>query len=324
MRWLLKAKIQKALSLLPSAVSYAAYYRIQRNWGNLRRPDPTPGFEAAIMAWRRIARVGLDARDKVFFEIGTGWSPDAPLAYWLMGARETVTLDLNPYMRPEVIRDSLRHIWKHRAEALAMFGELVDRRRWDELLRFCAGKSPFRQEAFLELCCIRYVAPGDAAATGLGSGCVDFHTSIRVFEHVPEPALRAILREGARLLRPDGLFVYRIDYTDHFSHSDRSISRLHFLRFDDQEWERLAGNRYMYMNRLRHDDFVRLFEESGLRILLNEPDVEQSFLRPAREGAVPLDARFRGKAAETIATTGAWFVSDGCGRVMPQAARRRE
>lgn len=309
MRWLLKAKIQKALSLLPSSVSYAAYYRVQRRWGSLRRPDPTRGFEAGIMAWRRIARAGRDARDKVFFEIGTGWSPDAPLAYWLMGARETITLDLNPYLRPEVIRDSLRHLEARRDEVAAMFGELLDRRRWEQLLRFCGEGRGCRQQEFFELCGIRYVAPADAAATGLAAGCVDFHTSIRVFEHVPVPGLRAILREGARLVGKDGLFVHRIDYTDHFSHSDRSISRIHFLRFDDREWERLAGNRYMYMNRLRHDDFVRLFEESGHRILLDEPDVDRGLLGAAGDGAVPLDARFRGKSAENIATTGAWFVS---------------
>ena len=50
-----------------------------------------------------------------------------------------------------------------------------------------------------------------------------------------------------------------VDYSDHFSHSDQTISSINFLRYSDDEWQRYAGNRYMYMNRLRHDDVLALF-----------------------------------------------------------------
>ena len=68
----------------------------------------------------------------------------------------------------------------------------------------------------------------------------------------------------------DYLFI-NIDYSDHFSHSDKSISSVHFLQFSDGKCNKIAGNRYMYMNRLRHDDFVSLFQDLNNHILINEP-----------------------------------------------------
>jgi hypothetical protein len=64
-----------------------------------------------------------------------------------------------------------------------------------------------------------------------------------------------IINEGNRILSEEGLFVHLIDCSDHFSHNDKSISRINFLQYNVTQWNKLAGNRYVYVNRLRHDDF---------------------------------------------------------------------
>ena len=107
MRWTTKSRIQNAVSVLPSPISYALYYWIQRRFGALRKTNPTSRLESAVDTWKIIKKHGRDPRDKVFFEVGTGRMPITPLAYWLMGAKEIITIDLNPYVKVELIEELL-------------------------------------------------------------------------------------------------------------------------------------------------------------------------------------------------------------------------
>ena len=38
------------------------------------------------------------------------------------------------------------------------------------------------------------------------------------------------------MLSPQGLALYYIDLSDHFSHDDHSISAINFLQFSDEQW----------------------------------------------------------------------------------------
>lgn len=308
MHWKTKARIQQVVSLLPHDVSYSAYYWIQRHLGRLRSVDPSDLLQAGVEAWNRLLQTGANPLDKTFFEVGTGRAPIVPMAFWLMGASGTVTIDLNRYVKSEVIRDSVAWMARHRGETEQIFGPLLVRKRLEELLRHHASPDD-SIEGFMTLCGIRYIAPGDAASTGLEVDSVDFHTSYNVLEHIPAEVLRAILEEGKRILRPGGLFMHRVDYSDHFAHSDTSISAINFLQYSDQEWDRYAGNRYMYMNRLRHDDFMGLFTSAGLRNVLEMPHVNPRVKALLETGGFPLHASYREKPDATLAITGAWIAS---------------
>lgn len=306
--WKLKALIQNAVSLLPSTTSYAVYYWIQRHFGALRQTNPISRLVAGVETWQRIADVGRDPTDKIFFEVGTGRVPLTPVAYWLMGARGTISVDLNPYLRPELVRESLLYMTEHDGEVLEIFGSSLVRERLDRLREFSCAR-PFSADAFLDLCSISYIAPGDAAATGLERESVDFHTSFTVFEHIPPGVLRRILEEGNRIIRTDGLFVHFIDYSDHFSHSDDAISAINFLRYSDVAWDKYASNPYMYMNRLRHDDFEQLFRSAGHQLLKTDANVDPQCLELLKTEAIDLSPHFAEKATDVLAIIAAWVVS---------------
>jgi SAM-dependent methyltransferase len=306
--WKVKAVIQNAISLLPEGMSYATYYWLQRRFGGLKRTDPVDRLLAGIQTWGHIAGQGIDPKGKVFFEVGTGTTPLVPLAFWLMGASRTITVDVNPYLKEELVGETLDYLAANRASVETLFGTLLQRHRMDDLLQ-CARPRAFSLKRFLDLCCIDYVGRGDATRTNLPSGSIDFHTSFTVFEHIPSDVLAKILVEGSRIVRDDGLFVHRIDYTDHFWHSDSRISPINFLQYSEEEWARYAGNRYMYMNRLRHDDVLALYEAAGHRILSAAPIVDARSLEALRTGGVRVDRRFEAKSAETLSTSGAWVVS---------------
>jgi SAM-dependent methyltransferase len=308
MHWKVKAVIQNAVSLLPAPASYATYYWLQRSFGKLRRLDPTRKMSEGIELWKRALDVGYDPSDQVFFEIGTGRVPLVPISYWLMGARKTITVDLNPYMKAELIEGCIQYISEHQARIRELYGPLLDERRFSALLSL-ASSAGCSVSKVLDLCGIEYRAPCDAAQTGLDPAAVDIHASHMVLEHIPPETLRRILEEGNRITRRDGLFIHRVDYSDHFSHGNKDLTAINFLQYSDAEWKRYAGNRYMYMNRLRHDDFLELFQAVGHQLLEAQPDVDRRSQELLANGVIRLDERFRSKPREVLAIRAAWLIS---------------
>jgi hypothetical protein len=308
MNWKTKAAIQNAIAVLPAPASYAAHYWLQRRFGSLRKFNVLARMVAGVEMWRRIRQLGHRPAGKRFFELGTGWIPCVPVALWLMGARKVVTVDLNPYLKPELLRELVRFVAGNREAVEAAFGELLDPARLDELIRL-ADSPAAPATSLLELCQIEYRAPVDAAGTGLPDGAVDYYVSYNVLEHVEREAMTRIFHEGNRIVKGDRLFVHRIDYSDHFSHSDRSISAINFLQFSDSRWDRYAGNRIMYMNRMRHDGYRELFRSCGHEILLEQPDSDPSVLELLRSGRLRPDKRFRGIPDEILAVGSAWWVT---------------
>jgi hypothetical protein len=309
MNWKVKAALQNGVAVLPSRASYAAYYAMQRLFGGLANPDSAEPLNAAVQTWERIVAQGIDPRDKTFFEVGTGRAPVVPLAYWLMGARRTITVDLNPYLKRAVMIAALDYIVGNVQEMTKLFGRFLQRHRFEALLRWYNPRT-FSLRECLSMCAIEYRSPADAANTGLPAGSVDFHTSYTVFEHIPGDTLRNILHEGNRIIRDAGLFVHMIDYSDHFSHSDPTISPINFLQYSDAQWAHYGDNRYMYMNRLRHDDMVQLFEQAGHRFVGVTVDVDEGVKRLLAEGGLCLDSRFAAKSPEVLSIRGAWIVSE--------------
>ena len=155
-----------------------------------------------------------------------------------------------------------------------------------------------RPREFMERAGIVYMAPCDAANTGLPAASVDCHFSVTVFEHVPGEVIAGIMREAKRILKDTGLAIHFIDPSDHFQHQDPSIGRSNFLRYSEEEWHRIAGNQFAYTNRLRRSDLVRLFEEAGFDIVRQFNGVDPAGIPED----FPLDASFSGYDREDLCT----------------------
>jgi len=308
MNWKIKALIQNSIELLPSSSSYLVYYWIQRKLGGLRRFNPIKRLNAGIKTCKNIQNLGYTPKGKVFLEIGTGRVPIVPLAYWLMGAKKIITIDINPYLKTQLIKKSLNYISENKNEIISLFGSLINIDRFNKLLSF-NNNSYITLIDFLDLCHIDYIAPGDATNIHLDDQSIDYHTSYTVLEHIPAKVLKDILTEGNRLIKDDGLFIHHIDYSDHFSHSDTNITSINFLQYSDEDWKKYTNNRYMYMNRLRHDDFIHLFESSNHEIVDIIPIKDKQIKEVLDNRNIQLHDKFSSKSKDIITITSAWILS---------------
>lgn len=309
MKWRLKSHIQNAVAALPSGPSYALYYFIQRHWGGLRVVNPMLRLRAGLQVVDRLHRMQRPVESRAFLEVGTGDNINLPLALWLSGASGTTTVDLNPYLRSHLVFRDLAFIQRHRSEVLELFashtGTPLFAQRLEALMRWNGDDLG----EFLDHTRIRYLAPADAASLPLSSGSIDYHVSYTVLEHIPPDILVAILREGSRVLTSDGLFVHCVDFSDHFAHSDPTISSINFLQFSEEEWNRLSGNRYMYQNRLRLDEFMHLMGRAALEPLSIDAIVDPEAKQLLERGGLSLAPRFRAKPPDTNATIDAWVIA---------------
>lgn len=308
--WKWKAFVQNSVALLPSDLSNALYYRLQRAAGGLRVANPRPLLEAGSAIVDRIKSHGGCVEGSRFLEIGTGRGLSVPIAAWLCGAGECVTVDLNHYLAPEVVFADIAYMKANETGVRNFFGDKQVEATFNERFKLLAALSSGAGIAdLMELTGITYLAPADATKLPYGDASFDCHVSNNVLEHVPPETVASIFVEGRRVLRPGGMSVHRIDFSDHFMHVDQSITSVNFLQFSERDWKRYAGNRYMYHNRLRIDEFSAILDASGIQVLAWEPTVDDEARRLLSEGSLSLDTRFSGKPAEVNATSWAWLTA---------------
>jgi SAM-dependent methyltransferase len=310
MNWKIKAFVQNCIANLPEVLSREMYFQMQRHFGRLKkRVNPWKHFSAHnAKMLQKIMQYGNGIKGKIFLEIGSGKAPLLPVALWLCGAQKIITMDLEPYIRNELIKDMLFFCKNQKSEIESIFGELLDKERFNLLLDYNEKNKIYKKDIF-ELCQIEYVAPGDATKINLPENSIHYHVSHTVYEHMPLTVLHDILKEGNRVLEKDGLFINFIDYSDHFSHTDKNISRINFLQYSDKEWKKYDGNQHMNVNRARHDEFVELFKTVGHDFLEIESYSDEEVEKMLKNNKITLDVKFKNKSPEILSITGSWFVT---------------
>ena len=87
----------------------------------------------------------------------------------------------------------------------------------------------------------------------------DICTSTTSLEHFSLDDLNFFLNQIKFVLKKNGFVSSIIDYSDHYSHTDKNIDPLNFLTFSEKKWKKYNNN-YLFQNRLRHNDYRNLFK----------------------------------------------------------------
>ena len=307
MNYKIKAVIQNCIAALPTSLSYEVYYKFQRKFGGLKNINPTPKFYAAEKIKNIGRKVNFSIKGAKILEIGSGRSPIVPLYLWLHGATRVTTCDLNPYFKEELWIESIQWIRKSKILTSKVFSEAIPDRMMELTSndKFITGGKILKT---LHNIGIDYLAPADACMLPFEDDYFDAHISYTVLEHIPRNIIINIFSEAKRIVRPGGVAIHNIDYTDHFAYSDQKISKIHFLRYTDSEFKRLAGNRFMYMNRLRDDDFRAVWDEICISPITEERSISEEIIKESKtDKGLVLNKKFADKNLNDLATIESWY-----------------
>ncbi|MDX1958054.1 MAG: class I SAM-dependent methyltransferase [Leptospiraceae bacterium] len=197
-------------------------------------------------------------REIRYFEFGAGWDMIVPLVLRLEGCNELTCIDIRRLIFPELIENSIERLSKNFDQYSSILNSFDTKQLYNDPETFLKDKFN-----------INYIAPSDARKTNIESNSIDLISSTATFEHIPKKIISEILKESQRILSSDGILSCTIDYKDHYSYFDRSISIYNFLQFEDKTWNYLNPSLH-YQNRLRHIDYLQIFEDAGFKLLFEE------------------------------------------------------
>lgn len=90
----------------------------------------------------------------------------------------------------------------------------------------------------------------------------DLIISVAVLEHIRKDKVETALKNMIALLNKNGRMIHHIDLRDHFNFN----RPFNFYKYSESEWSRLTNFGVFYTNRLRVEDYVKLFEKGGFEV----------------------------------------------------------
>ncbi len=292
-RWQIKSFAQKLLSPLPFGenLNFFLQKHVTRNIHS-SEGSVKEAFENARLHLDAIRRhVSQSLSESLFYEFGAGWNLVGPIAFWCLGVKRQICIDLLRHVRWNLVNDSIELLRSANIPGAVRIPERSVN-SLEDLFRYYA---------------IEYKAPCDARRTGLPARSINVVTSTYTLEHIPPNDLLLILQECSRILVDGGVMSHLIDYQDHYSYFDPSITRYNFLRYDARAW-RWFNSSLHFQSRLRHKDYLQLLGNAGFNCVQDCPRLNPQNFYELR--SVPIAEEFRHTySEEELAVWSAHIVS---------------
>lgn len=294
-RWMLKAAVQHTTSLLPGSECWN--YLLQKYLTRSLQLDEPQFRDKLQYAKRHLGNYfNFRAKERNTFdvlELGTGWYPVIPIAFYLCGASKIWTIDKQALLRVVNVRKTLQLFADAvRREDLSVTLPWLQKERIRALVDLSDDASFEAYPHMLAKLNINIVVR-DARDTGLEQGSIDFFFSNSVLQEIPDHTLRAIFVEFRRLASPAAIMSHYVNMVEPYAEFDPAVTAFHFLQYSDAAW-RLLNNSLHYHNRLRISDYRRIHEsacfgivqednERGLPDHLNKVRLAKKFVQYSRE-----------------------------------------
>jgi SAM-dependent methyltransferase len=293
MKWQTKSSVLRALDMLPSGGDNLHYF-LQRNITRSLPRSIQQILKYAASHRRHIEAFrsrGIELSNGLLMSFGAGWDLFENIVFYGYGINRQIVLDIKPLARIELIDGIAAYLSENPLEGAAP--------------RPFAPLGGDLKGGLLRHYGINYLAPTDARATTLAPGSVDMIATTNTLEHIPKDVIADIMKECRRLIAPHGVVSMTVDYSDHFAHADPSITVYNFLSIEAEKWRRHNVDRH-FQNRLRHSDYVRLFQEAAFKIVTQEP------IRPPDWKSLlerqTIVREFQGYEAEDLAAVSGYFM----------------
>ena len=231
------------------------------------------------------------------FEFGAGAGLLGPLTFYCLGVNHQILLDIHRLVRPNLVNWAISFLRKQKDPEFCRLPHALvpDGMKGQPLYDWLKQTYGFD-----------YHAPRDARNTHFPDESFDLITARAVFEHVPPADIKAILSECQRILARNGVAAFRTDYQDHYSYCDASVTIYDFLQYSDSQWRKYSPS-LNYTNRLRHRDYLEMFNVTGFEVLDDVAyDIRDEDLLILKD--LPKDTRFRDYTNSELAVRGALTV----------------
>jgi hypothetical protein len=301
MRWQLQLLKGALIGILP--------LKVQENLRKIKRSIIPYGkriepfvVEQGIRQVEMLKASGCDPYGKSMLEIGAGWQPVIPLIFYLAGAKRIILVDIHRLLDRVMIIDTCRQLLTYKeliSQRLSIpLEELEEKLIINDLTSFSSILMTFNFE---------YLALHDILLSALPEQSLDIITSRTVFEHIPSHIVKSIFAECYRLLKSSGIMCHIIDNSDHWADSDKTITRLNFLKYGDKTFRFIASlNPHRYQNRLRHVDYLHMLDTVGFHCLLDTSQPDERTIKQLT--TININDLFKGYSHEELAILTSYIV----------------
>jgi len=266
------------------------YYMIQRYVTGTVPRDFDKYRETYIKhCYAAAEKFGDVARLKVL-EIGAGWDLYGNILNYTYGFNDQTVMDVRKLARAQSVNEVIEYFQKNPIQGCVRSpSHFVSEGNFEDDLLQKYG--------------IRYLAPCDATAFQCQDREFNMIITTSVFEHIPRDVLEKIILNFHRVLSDDGICSHVVDFSDHYSHSDKKISSFNYCKFPEVEWRRHSPAIH-YQNRMRHGEYVDLFRRCGFGLVREQCwSAEEEELR-----GLPLHEDFARFDKEDLLKLGSHFI----------------
>ncbi len=238
-KYLFRLVFYKTIEFLPDIISDKIYLFFQKYLGQL---DIYKYLDSAEMFIQNFDR---PKRNTLYLEIGTGWYPIVPLKI------------LKKFAYPKSIENILVFSYDNRK----LMSSKNEKDAFDVL-------QLQKAEFFNKFCYLPNVDLSVHDFSELKS--IDFNDVVifskATLQHI-KPELIIKIHKNLIVRFPNHKIIHLINCNDHRQHTDKSISKYDFLKYNEQTWLRKI-TRFDYHNRLRIIEYQNIFELLGYKITL--------------------------------------------------------
>ena len=248
--WKLKALLYKIFDTLKLKASFYLIqkYITKRSKVKINEVDKSWKFHAENIKKKNVSKI---------LEIGAGKSlaQNIFISYYFNNSIKQTVIDINTMLDFQLFNEANKQI--------------------SSLLKIETKNYAENVEQLKQTYNIDYKAPTKIEELKKSENKFDMCISTTALEHFPISDLKNYLKQLKIVLSEDALISSAIDYSDHYNHTDDTISPLNYLQFSEMEWKKY-NNFYLFQNRLRHQDYKKIFLEFGYEIL---EDVKGPYLK---------------------------------------------
>ena len=270
LKYITVAIILKLFSLNPS--TKRAYRLIANNLGARSRTKkqlPQRYLNRANNLLNLNHRYGFLKQGDKILEVGTGWLHWEAIVIRLFFDVRSVLYDVWDNRQLIALKDYI-------AQLEGMLDELNgDDAQLDGAKRLISQiKAVQSFEELYRLLGFTYVIDKSGELASFEQEAFDFVVSSDVLEHVHKDSAFSLVKGFAKVLKPGGYSMHKIDMNDHLYYYSNTVSPKQYMHYSDRIWKRYFENDVQYINRIQLPEWRAMFHDAGLELVHEETRLE--------------------------------------------------